>query len=140
MVRRCEACGKPYDTKSPRSRFCSSTCRSRAHRNGQSAPAGAVAGLAVLPAQQSPEGGELVRQVEKRLQDAGRLETYLGQAAIDMARRIEAATAAPLSQAASAHRELRAAMADAMRGANVAKSAVQQHRDELAARREKRRA
>lgn len=139
MERRCEACGKSYATKSARSRFCSSTCRSRAHRNGQGGPA-AGGGLVVLPPAQPQGDGELVTYVEKTLTEAGRLESWRGQAALDMARRIERATAAPLSQAAAAHRDLRVAVAEAVKGANVAKSALQQRRDDLQARREKRRA
>lgn len=141
MERRCEVCGKAYESKSPKARFCSSTCRSRAHRGGQSQQraASGPGGLVALP-QPPAAGGELIRSVEKELQEADRLETYLGQAAVDLARRIEFSTSAPLSQAAAAHRELRAAVADAVRGAHVAKSAMQRHRDELAARREKRRA
>ncbi|MGI6032355.1 MAG: hypothetical protein ACOX69_02940 [Coriobacteriales bacterium] len=33
MKRVCEACGKVYEAKRSTSRYCSSTCRSRAHRH-----------------------------------------------------------------------------------------------------------
>lgn len=135
MERRCESCGKTYETRSPRSRFCGSTCRSRAFR-GQPG-----AGLVALPAPQGPvAGGELVRSVEKELRDVDRLDSFLGQAAVDIARRIEGNGRAPLSQVAAAHRELRAAVAEAKKGAHQEKSALQKRRDELAARRAKRQA
>ncbi|MEC4294035.1 hypothetical protein [Adlercreutzia shanghongiae] len=32
MIRKCEVCGRDYAAKRSTSRYCSSTCRSRAHR------------------------------------------------------------------------------------------------------------
>ena len=131
MEHRCESCRRSYETKSPKSRFCSSTCRSRAHRSG---PIGVVSGLPAA----ADRSGELVAWVEKHLEDANRLDTFAGQAAVDIARRIDETPAAPLSQVAAAHRELRAAVAEAIKGANATKSALQKRRDELAERRQKR--
>jgi len=119
MERRCESCGKSFETRSARARFCGSTCRSRAHRGqlGQpglsvirSVPEAPDAAPAAEPAVQPV--GALTESVEKQLRDVGRLDSVHGRAAVDMARRIDANQTAPLSQVAAAHRELRAAVAE----------------------------
>lgn len=61
--------------------FCSPTCRKRAARG------------ALVPSQRPPAplgGGGLARAVTEELEEAGRLETVLGQAALMLARRIDA--------------------------------------------------
>lgn len=84
--------------------------------------------------------GELVAATETALRDASRLDTWQAQAALDLARRIEASPHATLSQAATAHRELRAAVAEGVKGSHHPRSVVQARRDELAAPRVKKRA
>jgi hypothetical protein len=135
--RSCDICGTRYEAKRGTSRYCSGACRKRAQRENKSRPA-SVTSLSSGTSPGTPKAGELVTRVEKQLQDAGRLETYLGQAALDLARRIEGNPGAPLSQAAAAHRELRAAVTEAVKGAKAAKSALEQHRDEVAERRARR--
>jgi hypothetical protein len=147
VQRACGICQTTFETKRPSALYCSPACRQRAHRTGVAKPATTVkagGGLAVVPDApdasdvpvQPPVGGELVVSTEKALRDAGRLETWQGQAALELARRIDMSSRVETGSAyASLHRELRAAMLEATRGANVAKSAVQQRRDDLAARR-----
>lgn len=146
MQRACVVCGTRYEARRVTSKYCSSRCRTRAcreqGRTGLVALTGAgAAPSAVLPAAvaESPGAGELVAQVQRELQTANRLDTYLGQAAVDIARRIEATPGAPLSQVAAVHRELRVAVAEAVKGAHQVKSAVQRRRDELEERRNSRR-
>lgn len=135
-MRHCDNCGRFFKPGSARARFCSNTCRSQAHRAGRSVAAKSTGGgLVVLPQQTD---GELVVSVRRELTEAGRLATTKGQQALDLARRIEATKGATLSAFAAAHRELRATVDDALRGANQTGSAVQKHRDELAARRQAR--
>ncbi len=157
MQRACDICQKTFEAKRPAARYCSENCRKRAYRTGAAKPKRVVAagGLVVVPdAPDAPDapaapdvppqplaGGELVASTEKALRDAGRLETWQGQAAMELARRIDMSSRVETGSAyASLHRELRAAMTEATRGANVAKSAVQQRRDDLAARRAARQA
>ena len=129
MQRRCESCGKTYEAARKTSKFCGGTCRVRASR-GALAPSEAT--LAVLP-DPDPSSG-LVAMVEKELRDAGRLDTFLGQAAVTLARRIMADQDTG-SAIASLNREMRATVTEAMKGAAVARSAVDRRKDELAARR-----
>lgn len=148
-TRACEDCGRHYEAASARSRFCSSTCRSRAHRAGGGKAPPAAAGdnvrtlrsvdvLAVAAAKPSGESDEqpegLAASLERRLRDVDRLDSWEGQGALTLARRIESGrdTGSAIS---SLHRELRAAVAEAMKGVAGPQSALQKHRDELARRR-----
>ena len=149
MTRTCDACGEKFEAKRATARYCTATCQKRAKRAEKATGAAtrtSAPGLVVLsspPAEDEARsaGGELAASTERALRDAGRLETWQGRSAVDLARRIDRARLVETGSAyASLHRELRAAMAEATRGANVAKSAVQQRRDELAARRAARRA
>ncbi len=73
-------------------------------------------------------------QLHAELETAGRLETFLGQHALTLARRI--AGGRETGSAVSAlSKELRAVRAEALKGVGAPASALQQHRDELAARR-----
>ena len=80
-----------------------------------------------------PEG--LTASIERQLRDAKRLDAWQGQSAVELARRIEAASMDTGSAYAALHRELRAAMTLAMQGVGQRASALDKHRDELAARR-----
>ncbi len=144
MQRACDICQTMFEANRSDKRYCSQNCRKRAQRTGVAKSETTVkagGGLAVVPdppamPMQPPVGGELVTSTERALRDAGRLDTWQGQAALELARRIDMSSRVETGSAyASLHRELRAAMTEATRGANVAKSAVQQRRDDLAARR-----
>ena len=69
------------------------------------------------------------------LEEAGRLETWQGSAALAAAERLETRSVLDTGSAvAEMLREYRAAMADAMKGVGTKESAVTGVRDELAAR------
>ena len=124
-MRACDACSAPYEAQRAWSRFCSPTCRSRARR-GARAP---------QPVPPTPPGdGGLVRAVVGELEEAGRLETALGQATLAVARRIDENRDTG-SAMASLSRELRVTLEQAVAGARVAASPLEQMRDELAERR-----
>jgi hypothetical protein len=100
-------------------------------------------GLVAVPPPTAPATAEasagLVGAAERELRAAGRLQMWQAAAALDLAGRLQRATVDTGSSYASLHRELRAAMDLALKGANAPKSAVQQRRDELAALRAMRR-
>jgi hypothetical protein len=137
MQRRCDSCGKPYEAKRATSRFCGPNCRVRASRGVLAPPVVADEPLTVLPGGASPSSG-LREATERRLVDAGCLDTWQGQAALDLARRIEGSAADTGSAYAALQRELRAAMAEALKGSATPQSAVSRHQDELARRRRRR--
>lgn len=126
MQRLCDSCQKPYEAKRVTSRFCSPTCRSRASR-------GAVVADLRPPA---PTGG-LVGAVRRELEEAERLDTALGQAALGLAERLAAGNDTG-SAIATLTREMRTTLEAAKAGARVADSPLAQLRDELAERRRRR--
>ena len=82
MQRQCATCGKAYQAARPNSKFCSDTCRVRAHRSPKSSPAPPAGPVPML-------GAGLESVAARELDAAGRLDTVLGQAALVLARRIE---------------------------------------------------
>lgn len=137
MRKSCEVCGGGYETLRPSSsRYCGANCRKRAQRSGKAKPSPRPASVRSLPAPAAAEGG-LLASTTVRLQAAGMLEDWRAQAALDIARLIETGRDGGAARA-SLHRELRQAMAEALRGLDAPGSALARHRDELAARREKR--
>lgn len=75
-----------------------------------------------------------MQAVEAELETVDRLGTVLGQAAVGLAQRIEQNRDTG-SALAALNRELRATVAEAVKGAGAPRSAISRHRDELAARR-----
>jgi hypothetical protein len=77
MNRACAGCGRPYDARSARSRFCSQRCQKRAYRAG-------VSSLVALP---RPEQGasDYERALRAELEAAGALDTFLGVLAMTLA-------------------------------------------------------
>jgi hypothetical protein len=130
MTKTCLApdCGKSFETTSARAKFCSSTCRSRVHRNGS--------GVIDLPPAQSaapPAGPALLEATKRELEAAGVAETALGQQAIELARRMSDPRAMGLS-VAPISKELRSIMADVLKAAPQASKL-----DELRAKRDAKR-
>jgi hypothetical protein len=143
---RCDVCGTTYTARRASARFCSERCKKRAQRNGragQPSPQGGApreAALVALPQPEPAGAGEVTASAEQALREAGRMATWEGRAALAIAQRIDASGADSGSSYAALHRELRSAMEAAMKGVGAQKSAVQQRRDELAARRARTRA
>lgn len=114
----CAICRCSFEAKNSRARYCSSTCRSRGNR----------AGVKSSDAVKAESG--LVEATRRELESVGRLDTVLGQQALELAARI----VSPLSTGAAVgtlSKELRAVMSEATKGAGVASGL-----DELRRRRE----
>lgn len=114
VKRRCDACGRKYEAKTPRSQFCKETdCkRERARLRKRTERTGAVIELRppLLPAE--PVG--LVESVTAKLSDAGVLDSFLGQAALQVAKRMVHSERDTGSSVASLNRELRSTMKEAL--------------------------
>lgn len=123
MTRNCDACGIEFEAKRSTAKYCGGTCRQRGNRR----PSGDV--------DQTPAESGLVASIRLELEQAGRLETSLGQQAVTLAERLGSPRDTG-SAVASLSKELRAVMAEATAGANTAASAL----DELRARRDRKRA
>lgn len=123
MTRNCDACGKEFEAKRSTAKYCGGTCRQRGNRRPN--------GVVPMPA---PDESGLVGSIRAELERVGRLDTPLGQQAMALAERIGSPFDTGSAMAALS-RELRAVMVEAMAGANVAASAL----DELRARRDRKR-
>jgi hypothetical protein len=131
VTRSCESCGDPYEAVRANARFCSERCKKRAQR-------GHVADVPAAPGSGTSGGtAALVSATRRDLQQAGRLDTFLGQAALSLAARIEADQDTG-SAIASLNKELRATVAEALKGVQAPASSVTKLKDELAARRQRR--
>lgn len=130
MRRACDSCGREYVAKRSSSRFCSDRCRKRAQR----APGGSLTPAVALPVTGPPVA--LVAAVRRELESADRLDTVLGQQALDLARRVEDSSGETGAGLASLSKELRTVMTAAMAGVETAASPL----DELRARRDRKRA
>jgi hypothetical protein len=127
MQRTCASCGRPYDAKRPSSKFCGDTCRKRAQRAPGVAP--------IVEDAPAASSSGLVDATERELVTAGRLDSMLGQASLELARRISDRHESGAS-IASLTKQLRETMADALKGAATAADPL----DELRARRDEKRA
>src|SRR5690242_9235066 len=126
MLVTCQVCSNDFETRSTRAKFCSSTCRSRSHRNGGT-PDQVVP---LTPPADDDEEPALLVATRRELEAAGVAETALGQQAIELARRMTHPKAMGLS-VAPISKELRSVMADALKVAPAASG-----RDELRKRRD----
>lgn len=126
----CEVCQRPFVGRQARQRFCSPTCRSRGHRGTVIVQTPAHPAAEQVPDEQTG----LVLAVRKELEAAGRLDTMLGQSAMLLAQQMCSNRVALGS--AALNKELRATMASALQGAEVADDPV----DELRRRRDAKRA
>ena len=134
MQRECDRCGRLYEAKNSRSRFCSDLHRAEAGKARKAGLPERVAGVAVLPPEPSEEGPQALA-TRIQLEVAERFDSPLGQACMALAKRMDARIDNG-SGLASLVRELRTTLEAALDGAARAPDVV----DELRARRERRRA
>jgi hypothetical protein len=132
----CEVCGGTFEAKRRTARFCSSNCRVRSHRGAQVVELKAKPDRPAAKAKaEEPAGniGSVEAAAIKTLTDAGRLNSVMGQAALVLARRLDATTVDTGSAVASVVKQLELALEAATAGANVAADPV----DELRNRRDR---
>lgn len=114
----CAACGESFTAQRSTARYCSETCKKRAQR---------------APVASDGVSG-LLATIQDQLRAAGRLETVPGQQALEVARQMTAPRQSG-SAVAALSKELRALMAEAMKGVAVVADPV----DELRRRRDAKR-
>lgn len=130
MRRSCESCGRQFEAKSQRARFCSSTCRGRQHRAGDRAT---VTEFRARDDDQADEPVTVVAATRRTLVAADRLESPAGAAAMVIAAKLDRGGDTG-SAVAALVRELRAAVAEATAGVKMAADPL----DEIARKREER--
>jgi hypothetical protein len=131
IERRCDHCGETYSAARPSSKFCGPTCRQRHRRNPElaSQPSDDVATLVPTPA------AGVYGATRAELDAADRAGTSLGAKALALAARIDSGmdTGSALAALVKQHD---ATMAEAVKGAQVSASPL----DELRRRRDAKRA
>lgn len=126
MQRNCVICGRPFEAKRSTAKYDKPSCRARAAQGAKV--------LTLSERQAAPAAPGVVAATRRELEEAGRLETALGQAALVLARRVEDDRDTG-SAAAAVTREWRAVKAEALAGAGAQQSPLDKARDELAKRR-----
>jgi hypothetical protein len=131
----CAQCGGPLASTNPRAQLCSAACRQRARRErartGEPSAHAPAASVVERPrAASGSDDARLERSVRIELEAVERVDTYLGQSALALARQVDAGRDAG-SVVTSLIRELRNTMAAAMVGAATKDSRI----DELKERR-----
>lgn len=131
----CAACGAGFDAARKNAKYCSDRCRKRGQRGAEvvelPADAGVSADVGLVPR------GSVELATYRELEQAGRLETTLGQTCLTLARRLDFPGVDTGSAVSSVAGRLDDLMAKALKGTKAA-TAPQQLGDELAARRQRR--
>jgi len=130
MQRACDTCHRPYEAKTPRSRFCSDRCRAR----NQGRPPKAQ--VVDLPKRQA-EPGSVTTSTLAALEAVERVDHPAGQAALRLARALDDPQTPPSTLAALA-KEHGARLEAALANTSAVASPLDRARDELAKRRAKR--
>jgi|SRR5690242_14647900 hypothetical protein len=126
--RECDACGKTYEAHRVTSKFCSPKCRIANHEKSKRPSAA----LSAEPVDEGP----VFAKSRAKLEAAGRLDTWEGAVALQLAARLDAQVREGGMGVAAIVREHRASMEEALKGASVAADPL----DELRERRDRRRA
>lgn len=126
MERTCAVCGTPFTAQRSTARYCSGSCRARKSQGAEVLP---------ITPPEAPAGGGVLEATRRELDEADRLNTALGQAAMVLARRVDASDRDAGSAAAAVTREWRAMLAEAVKGSAAQSSPLDRARDELAKRR-----
>jgi hypothetical protein len=136
MERRCEQCGVMFEAKSAQARFCRGVeCdRARARERKQVERAGGD--VVHLRPEPDEDLGSAEEATRRTLEEAGRISTPAGQAAIALARRVDRPGTDTGSSQAAAVKQMLAAIDKALEGAKQAEDTV----DELRRARERRQA
>lgn len=131
MRKVCASCGGEFEAKRAAAKYCGERCKKRAQRKPGGVRAADASAPAAPPARVGfgPVGEATAAELER----AGRLETAAGRAVLALAGRIDAAHMETGTALAALVREHRAALAEAVRDAEVAADPL----DELRARRER---
>jgi hypothetical protein len=127
MLKTCE-CGAEFEAKRAAAKYCSERCKKRAQRRP-----GGTTKVVTLPPAAPASTGSLAAATQAELDRAGRLASAVGQAALALARRIDASHGETGSALAALVREHRATLAEAVKDVEVAADPL----DELRNRRER---
>lgn len=131
----CAACGGRFEGKRPTAKYCSPRCRTRASRalKGDAVPPRRDAAIVVGLPPMAPDAEGLAARTRRRLEAAGRLDTYQGDAALYLAGIADANPGDTGGGHASLMKQYMVAMTEALDGAEVAETPLEEIRRELRA-------
>jgi hypothetical protein len=110
VERSCDFCGELYEAQRSSSRFCCSSCRVRSHVGETPASdVGVDAAVTALPTP-APVVGAVESATRKALEDAGKVETPLGQTALLLARDLDVSRPGATAAKASVAKQLAATL------------------------------
>jgi hypothetical protein len=128
MRKVCAVCGSGFETKSPAGKYCGERCKKRAQRGPKltvvelpvAPPSADASPPAKTDANPNSKDGPVTAATRKELDEAGRLDTALGQAALFIAQRIDFVGLADTgSGVAALLKEHRTALAEAVKDAET---------------------
>lgn len=140
MDRACGFCGGSLADRRRDARFCSDTCRAKAHavrKNSTVVPLPVrddVPLEGVVLSSSPPDMGDVERLTRRDLEDAGKLDTPIGATCVALARRVDNPRSDTGSAMSSVAARLDELLSKATRGALAAGPAAA-YEDEVAARR-----
>lgn len=115
----CGSCGDVFEARRKNAKYCSDRCRQHGRRHPTDHDA--------TDPEEQPESS-LVAELRRDLEEAGRLDTFAGQLAIELARKVSAVEATGVS---GLSKELRVVRAEALAGAEPVESAAEPEEDEV---------
>ena len=130
--RNCDHCQAAYLAKGPGSKFCGPACRKASWAAARAAESRAARDDDRESQESQADDGGCAEAVRAELFAANVLDSSAGRAALALARLVDGATSSDSAAAAAWVREMRAAVADALKGARPAAS---DPLDEMARRR-----
>jgi hypothetical protein len=126
----CAGCGEDFQAGSPQAKWCSAGCKKRAQRNPQPE-------VESPPPEAAPVDSGLVDSVHNELAEAGVADTFAGQLALQLARKMSAVDATGV---AALSKELRLVMIEALADGKPSEPAPEEVDDEVALARKAREA
>lgn len=143
MEVRCVVDGRAFEAKRASAKYCSERCKKRAQRDpsrvhvgpasGTAQPLAAVTRLAA-PESSPAAGGGVWRLTHDALDEVGRLNTVPGAIALALAQKLDDPGLDTGSSVAALARQLQLSMDRALDGAMVAKTPLENRRDQRDAR------
>lgn len=136
MQRNCDACGKPYEARSSRSKYCAEVdCKRARERARKRKKPGDVVPFPAQPGQPVDQLGPNERITHAELDAADRLMTIAGQNAMSLARRLDQAAGDTGSSFAALAKQHLAAVEKALEGVATAEDPIDRRKKAMQERR-----
>jgi len=102
MQRNCEQCGRTFEARSSRARYCGAPCRMRANYDRTRGVTGGAPPPALRPSEPGQRRWLVLPAVEEQLTSVGLADSPQGRTALQLAERLDAVTTAESPSAVAA--------------------------------------